>query len=112
MLELESGAECLGTCAVVLFAEGASGQLRLGSKGGCHLRSSALQHEVQLRRSGDQLWLDGERPEAFRRLLGEPDSVLSSGAIGFSLPLSERIDLQLAPGSASGPPFGVALRPL
>jgi len=113
VLELEGGVDCGGSRAIVLLAEGAPGQLRLGACGSAHLRAPALEGELVLWRSGDRLLLRGEGLE---RLCGFSPSAgrlepSAGGLLELALPLAERVALELGPASASGPPFGVALSP-
>ena len=114
VLELERGADCLGSGAIVLLAEGESGALRLGAATSCHLRVGILKGELRLTRSQAGLALEGDELERFDgncAVTGklEPDA---EGRLKLSTPLRGRVDLLIGPATETDPPFGVALSPL
>jgi len=113
VLELERGADCLGTGAIVLLGEGEPGALRLGAGSTCHLRSGILKGELRLTRWPEGLALEGDELERFHASSSEsgqlePDA---EGRLKLSTPLVGRVDLQIGPATESDPPFGVALSP-
>lgn len=105
LLELGRHADASGPRRVILFAPGASGEIRVGAVRGAHVPVSGLDHPVGVH------W-NGRRDLVFRcdggarRASAAPDGQTDCAV---ELPVTTRVDLAFGAAPGRRPPFGIAL---
>jgi hypothetical protein len=103
VLDLLGGIDCLGAAHVVLFAPGPGGRIRVGARGGRHVRVPNLEPGFEL-----ALGPDGIRATSAAGIGRTPAERL--GALDLAFPPERRLDLSLGPPLPGGrPPFSFSL---
>ena len=108
LLELESGAECLGAHSILLVVPGAVGRVSIGERHQHHVRAPLGEHHVELRYEAGELRLSSAAPLCIAGRAGGA----SNEDLAVACPPAEAHHLSLGQGPSGQRPFGIAIAPV